>query len=68
MHWSEGRNGKPYIDPKKDPWSKQAADVRKPKMAENLKPEIMHRSASFVTFGSRSAPRPGQWNLEKCME
>jgi hypothetical protein len=64
----KGADGQPLIDTDKDPWAKQAANVRKPKMAEHLKPEILRRSSSFVTFGSKSAPRPGQWNLEKCME
>jgi len=64
----KGADGQPLINPDKDPWAKQAADVRKPNMAEHLKPEILCRSSSFVTFGSKSAPRPGQWNLEKCME
>ena len=52
-------NGGPLIDNEKDPWAKQPADVKKPKLADHLKPEILRRSALFVTFGSKPAPRPG---------
>ena len=55
----KGADGQPLINPDNDPWAKQAAGVRKPNMAEHLKPEILRRSSSFVTFGSKSAPRPG---------
>jgi hypothetical protein len=61
-------NGGPLIDNEKDPWAKQPADVKKPKLADHLKPEILQRSALFVTFGSKSAPRPGQWSVDKCIE
>jgi hypothetical protein len=56
--------GSAYIDVDGDPWDKQAADVRKPKLAEHLKPEIIRRSG---TLGIK-IPRPGQWNVEKCHE
>jgi hypothetical protein len=43
-------NGGPLIDNEKDPWAKQPADVKKPKLADHLKPEILQQSALFVTF------------------
>jgi hypothetical protein len=57
----KGADGQPLIDPDKDPWAKQAADVRKPKMAEHLKPEILCRSSSLSLFFLRQDQGSGIW-------
>jgi len=36
--------GLPLIDTNRDPWVSQAKDVRKPKLSDHIKPEILRRS------------------------
>jgi hypothetical protein len=56
--------GKPIIDLETDPWAKQPAELKKPKQAEHVKPEIVRRA----TVLGMKQPRPGQWNVDKCFE
>ena len=57
--------GLPLIDTNRDPWVSQAKDVRKPKLSDHIKPEILRRS---MTISCIASPRPGQWKHDKCME
>ena len=54
----------PFIDIEKDPWVKQNADVRKPRLTSHLRPEITRRGAIFGN--SIPTARPGQWSSKKC--
>ena len=65
-HWGSKNDGNGFhlIDTETDPWAKQPAEVKKPKQAEHVKPEIIPRAALF----GMKQPWPGQWNVEKCFE